>query len=142
MRNPGTHQVEINTASTPPNPASDNHGPGGPNRKYGRAFLSWKRRNARCVSNVISHANNAPNELSPIMKTKSESLKYSDNTSAATIPPAEASTATAGMFFPLNRPSAAGRYPPRASEKASRAAKYKLATALESAAVSTTKFMM
>ena len=43
------------------------------------------------------------------MKTKSESLKYSDKTSAAAIPPAEASTATTGMFFPLNRPSAAGR---------------------------------
>ena len=102
------------------------------------------------------------------MKTKSKSLKYSDRNNAAAIPPAEASTATTGrvgtgrarqveyvvhlgiewladVALPELKPGLVDQrldIAPRASEKASRAAKYRLATALESAAVSTTKFMM
>src|SRR6267142_709233 len=87
MRNPGTHHVDISTAKTPAKPTRDAHGPGGPSRRKAMACFLWNLRNARCVSSVISHANSAPNVLSPTMKTKSESLNRSDRNSAAAIPP-------------------------------------------------------
>src|SRR5579883_2684515 len=104
-------------------PRSGSHGPRGLSCKYAWPRRSWNRRKDRCVSRTIDQANNPPKVLSPTMYTNSESLNTPDSTRAAAIPAAEASTAATGMPFGLSRPNAFGAYPPRASEKSSRAAK-------------------
>src|SRR5882724_574636 len=61
---------------------------------------------------------------------------------AAMIPAVDATRARCGTPLLLTLPIHAGAYPPRPREKSIRVERYRLVLTLESAAVSTTKFMI
>src|ERR1700688_4074324 len=60
MRNPGTHQVEINTAISVVRPKSELHGPGGAKRRIDFPARSLPGRNARWVTRIMIQMNGPP----------------------------------------------------------------------------------
>src|SRR4029077_15363716 len=142
MRSCGIHHVETSTAPSPARPSNELQGPRGAKCTGGRGDLAVRLRNARCVTKIISHTKIPPKNPDPNMCTYAVALYLRSKNSAATMPMLDTSSATTGVPRLLNRPSTAGAYPPRASENNIRAVRYRLQLTLESAAVSTTKFMI
>ena len=95
-----------------------------------------------CVANVTIQINGPPKNATPIRNRNAVLLNLQFNAIAAAIPRLDARTAATGIPRLLSLPRIAGAYPPRDSENNIRAVKYKLQSALDSAADSTTKFMM
>jgi len=129
---------------TPPSPNSEAQGPGGPLVcRYGPSLaVLWEAAETPGESiNVISHAKSAPNEPEPDhVHEKRILIILRPELAPRPIPPAEASTANPrAIFFLLNRPRTAGKISSSRQGKKARPAprNTKLATALESAAVST-----
>src|SRR6202030_4833558 len=126
MRNPGTHQVEINTATSATRPKSELHGPRGAKRRIDFPARWLARRKNRCVTRIMIQTNGPPKKATPIMKTKAVASKKWERKNAISRPTPEAITAATGIPRLLNFPSVAGAYPPRASEKSKRAVEYRL----------------
>src|ERR1700731_1744697 len=108
MRNPGTHQVEINTATSATRPKSELHGPGGAKRKIGLPTRWLARRKNRWVTRIIIQTNGPPKKATPIMKTKAVDSKKCERKKAMSRPTPEAMTEATGIPRLLNFPSGAG----------------------------------
>src|SRR6267154_167316 len=142
MRSSGIHQVETSTAPSAASPNSELQGPRGAKLRGGCGHFAVRLRKTRCVTKIISHTKIPPKNADPNMYTYAVALYRCSKNSAATMPMLETSSATTGAPRLLNRPNTGSAYPPRASENNILAVKYRLQLTLESAAVSTTKFMI
>src|ERR1700688_187929 len=107
-RNPGTHQVEINTASSATRPKSELHGPGGAKRKIDFPARWLARRKNRCVTRIMIQTNGPPKNATPIMKTKAVVSQKWERKNAISGRRLEAITEATGIPRLLNFPSGAG----------------------------------